>query len=120
MGRRGARTRALLAALGVALVGAAAFAWIGNHEPAPLPTRDPGQRPGLMLVTTLPLIFAERFSLEGGGSKALDALERQAEVLPIGTAAAGELRQARLLLMAHPLAQPAEALVDLDAWVRRG
>ena len=28
--------------------------------------------------------------------------------------------RARLLLMAHPLAQPAEALVDLDHWVRDG
>jgi hypothetical protein len=33
---------------------------------------------------------------------------------------AASLRGKRLLLMAHPRAQPASALVELDAWVRGG
>jgi hypothetical protein len=41
-------------------------------------------------------------------------------VTPVGVADAETLEQGRLLLMAHPLAQPAEALVDLDRWVRDG
>lgn len=73
-----------------------------------------------MLVTTLPLIFAEGFKLEAGGSKALTALESRYHVVPIGVADAGSLQAGPLLLMAHPLAQPAEALADLDKWVRGG
>jgi hypothetical protein len=73
-----------------------------------------------MLLTTLPLIFPEDFTLSGGGSKALGAIEARYRVVPIATTDATSLRQARLLLMAHPLAQPAEALVDLDRWVRHG
>ena len=41
-------------------------------------------------------------------------------MVPIGTTDAASLKQGRLLLLAHPLAQPAEALVDLDRWVREG
>ena len=73
-----------------------------------------------MLLTTLPLIFPEDFTLSGGGSKALGAIETRYRVVPIGMTDATSLRQGRLLLMAHPLAQPAEALVDLDRWVRHG
>lgn len=81
---------------------------------------EPDKRPALMLVTSLPLIFGEEFGLEGGGSKALDAIEHRYRMLPIGITQASELGQAPLLLMAHPLAQPAEALVDLDRWIRAG
>jgi hypothetical protein len=41
-------------------------------------------------------------------------------VRTIATTSPAELKGARLLLMAHPLAQPAEDLVALDAWVRKG
>lgn len=73
-----------------------------------------------MLLTTLPLVFAEQFGLEGGGSPALKALETRFIVTPVSVTDKRTLSQGRLLLMAHPLAQPAEALVDLDAWVRGG
>ena len=42
------------------------------------------------------------------------------KVIPISTTDEDSLQRGRLLLMAHPLAQPAEALVDLDLWVRGG
>jgi hypothetical protein len=41
-------------------------------------------------------------------------------VLPVAVADSASLKQGGLLLMAHARAQPAEALVDLDAWVRGG
>ena len=118
-GRRSAR--AFLIALAAAvLIGAAALALAKRDRAATLPPRPASERPTLLLLTTLPLVFAEDFTLEGGGSPALDALQTRYAVVPIGTAEAKALSQARLLLMAHPLAQPAEALVDLDAWVRSG
>ncbi|MEO7637250.1 MAG: hypothetical protein ABIS16_06365 [Sphingomicrobium sp.] len=82
--------------------------------------RPPAERPPLLLLTSLPLLFGETLSLEGGGSPALTALETRYRVVPIAVARTAELRQGKLLLMAHPLAQPAEALVELDAWVRQG
>lgn len=118
-GRRSARTL-LIAVTAAVLIAAAALALAKRDRGLTLPARPASERPTLLLLTTLPLVFAEDFSLEGGGSPALDALETRYAVVPIGTTEAKALSQARLLLMAHPLAQPAEALVELDAWVRSG
>lgn len=100
------------------LIGAATFA-LGNrsHRTDVSPRAN---KPPLMLLTTLPLMFSEDFSLEGGGSNALSALESRYLVVPIGTTDATSLGRARILLMAHALAQPPEALVDLDEWVTHG
>jgi hypothetical protein len=117
------RNPARLLAIGAALllvIGAAAFALASREKRADLSPRAANERPALMLLTTLPLIFPEEFSLQGGGSKALAALETRYRVVTIGTTDATSLGKGRLLLMAHPLAQPAEALVDLDRWVRDG
>ena len=116
---RGPRLRLILggvAALGV--VGAGALAIGGSDRPADIPPR--ADRPALMVVTTLPILFPEEFTLENAGSKALTALESRYAVVPIATTDDGSLKQGRLLLMAHPLAQTAENLVTLDAWVRGG
>ncbi len=86
----------------------------------PLPTRPPGQRPALLLLTSLPLVFGEDFSVQKNGSPALKALEARYRVVPISVADARELARGRLLLMAQPLAQPGEDLVALDDWVRGG
>lgn len=107
-------------ALVAALIGGGAVAIGNRHGPAPLPARTEAERPTLLLLTSLPLIFADSFSLETGGSPALTALERRYRVEPIGVADAPSLKGHGLLLMAHPLAQPAEALVELDQWVRSG
>jgi hypothetical protein len=107
--------------IGVALLFAAVAAVaLSGRDRADVSPRPEGQRPPLMLLTTLPLVFPEEFSLQSGGSKALTALETRYRVVPIGTTDSATLRQGRLLLLAHPLAQPAEALVDLDRWVRDG
>ena len=111
----GARLRVLLA-LAVVLLGAAALALAGRKGPS----RAPAERPTLMLLTSLPIVFGEQFSIEGGGSRALQALETRYRVQPISVTSPAELGRERLLLMAHPLAQTADNLVALDAWVRDG
>lgn len=107
-----------LAALGVA--GAAALAIVHSDGAERVNPRPASDRPALMLVTTLPIVFPEEFTLDAKGSKALAALETRYKVVPIGTTEARSLGQGGLLLMAHPLAQPAEDLVALDQWVRKG
>ncbi|MFL6721490.1 MAG: hypothetical protein ACJ8FT_06775 [Sphingomonas sp.] len=78
------------------------------------------QKPVLLLLTTLPLMFSDEFSLKGGGSPALVRLQSRYRVVPISVTDGAGLARGRLLLMAQPLAQTAENLVALDAWVRRG
>jgi hypothetical protein len=102
--------------LGIAAVAAWALAVTDRH----LEPRPSAKRPALALVTSLPLIFGESFGLEGGGSPALTRLEQRYKVQPIGVADAASLEGHKLLLMAHPRAQPAEVLIELDQWVRGG
>jgi hypothetical protein len=113
---RVAATLAALAAIALALVAVALW----PRSPGQLPPRPANERPPLMLATSLPLVFGETLSLEGNGSPALTALERRYRIVPIGITDAASLRGGKLLLMAHANAQPAEALVDLDRWVRGG
>jgi len=119
MRRTSARLLIILAAAFL-IAGAAALALVGRGRDGGIGPRPEAQRPPLMLLTTLPLIFSEGFTIHEGGSKALTAIETRYRVIPISTTDAASLKQARLLLLAHPLAQPAEALVDLDRWVRDG
>jgi hypothetical protein len=113
-----ARVRALLiVCAGLALAAAATVAVIHRESHALGPRAD---RPTLLLLTSLPLVFGEGFSIEDTGSPALKALNARYRVVPISVADRADLAKGKLLLMAHPLAQPAEDLVALDAWVRRG
>jgi hypothetical protein len=115
-----ARRRALLT-ISLALVGLVALvAAFNKHEAAPVPPRPPGERPVLLLLTSLPLVFSEDFSVQQNGSLALKALETRYRVIPIAVTDPGELAKGNLLLMAQPRAQPAEDLVALDEWVKRG
>jgi hypothetical protein len=100
---------------------AAAVAWtISTREPVPPPPRPPAERPVLLLLTSLPLMFDEEFSIENSGSPALKALETRYRILPISVTDKADLGKGSLLLMAQPPAQPAEDLVALDDWVRGG
>ena len=110
-------TRLMLGGLAVLLL-AGALAW--SRSDRGFPPRPEAQRPPLMLVTTLPLIFPEELSFKAIDSPAILVVEHRYRIIPIGITDAAQLRQARMLFMAHPLAQPAEALVDLDQWVRGG
>jgi hypothetical protein len=115
-----ARPRALILVLVTVLAAAAiAFASI-ERAPPRLRPRPAAQRPVLLLLTSLPLVFGEDFSLHGGGSPALKKLETRYRVAPISVTNAQELAKGRLLLMAQPQAQTAEYLVTLDDWVRAG
>lgn len=116
---RDARRRALV--LAFALIAVAAIALAVLTRPAQTSgARPEADRPPLLLLTSLPLVFGDDFSLQGGGSPALKALETRYRVVPISVTDPRELVKGRILLMAHPLAQPAEDLVALDAWVRAG
>jgi hypothetical protein len=115
-----ARPRALVHA-GIALIAAGALVVLAlRREPTSLAHHPPGPRPTLLLLTSLPLMFSESFSLQDGGSPALQALETRYRVIPISVTDGAELAKGRLLLMAQPQAQTAENLVVLDQWVRLG
>ena len=114
------RTRVPLVGLLALLLCGSALSLAGCGTTEDISPRVEAQKPVLMVLTTLPLIFPEKFVLDGKKSEALAALETRYKVAPIGIADAASLKQGRLLLLAHPLAQPAEALVDLDQWVRAG
>lgn len=115
-----AHVRVMIAAAFV-LVGAAAIAFASlRHRPEPLPARAAAERPTLLLLTSLPLVFGEDFSVQQNGSPALKALGTRYRVVPIDVAAPAELAKGGLLLMAQPRAQRPEDLVALDEWVRRG
>ena len=113
-----ARAGAILLALLVCASGLAF--WVSHREPAAPPPRPANQRPVLLLLTSLPLVFGEEFSVTGNGSPVLGRLEARYRTVPISVASPAELAKGRLLLMAQPLAQPAEDLVALDSWVRGG
>ena len=114
-----ARGRASLIAAGVAA--AVLIAGIAvRREPSPLTARPAAERPTLLLLTSLPIVFGEGFSVQQTGSPALTALESRYRVVAISGADSSELARGRLLLMAQPLAQPPEDLVELDRWVRGG
>ncbi|MEO7379762.1 MAG: hypothetical protein ABIV23_06830, partial [Sphingomicrobium sp.] len=94
------RRLAVVAAGLVALAVAAAL-----YATRPDPPRT--ERPVLLLVTSLPLVFGEKFTLGGGGSAALTALSKQYRVEPIAIADSAHLAGHRLLMMAQPRAQTA-------------
>lgn len=111
------RARLGAALLFVFALTAAAFALALSRQPR---ATAGDHKPTLLLLTSLPLVFGEDFSLEGGGSPALTALRGRFLVVPISVTNEPELAKGRLLLMAHPQAQAPEDLVSLDQWVRAG
>ena len=115
-----ARLRALLIVLAGLLGAGLLLVALRSAGPQALPARTGAERPPLLLLTSLPLLFGEGFGLEGGGSPALAAIESRYRIIPISVTSPAELGKGRLLLMAHPLAQQARNLVALDRWVRGG
>ena len=113
--------RWIAAAAGALLVVAAVAAgFVLRESSGRFPPRPPDQRPELLLLTSLPIVFPEDFTLDSAASPALEALRSRYDVVPISVADRESLRGGKLLLMAQPRAQPAEALVELDQWVRSG
>lgn len=115
------RRRWFAAAIGALLaISAAAVGFVLKEQSTAFSERAPGDRPELVLLTSLPIVFPEQFTLDGSESPALAALQSRYTVVPISTADASSLEGRRLLLMAQPQAQPGEILVELDQWVRNG
>ncbi len=108
----------LILAAAITAMAALAVSFASGGEP--FPPRPASKRPVLLLLTSLPLVFGEDFSLQATGSPALQALETRYRVVLISVTDPAELKRGSLLLMAQPFAQPAEDLVALDQWVRRG
>ncbi|GAA3996046.1 DUF4350 domain-containing protein [Sphingomonas humi] len=77
-----------------------------------------GPKPELALLTSLPIVFGERFGLDQQAQPLLAELEADYKV----TAVDGpeQLRPGGLLLAVQPQALTAERLVALDKWVRDG
>ena len=63
----------------VALLAVAGLGWLGQpyRDARILGERAPEDRPVLALLTSLPLVFGEKLSLEQGGSAALSRLEQR-------------------------------------------
>ena len=116
----GARLRVLIWIAAVFAAAAALALTLHISRTDPVGPRPPEQRPVLLLLTSLPLIFSEQFSLQGGGSPALKALESRYRVVPISVTDRAELGKGKLLLLAQPTVEPAEDLVELDQWARGG
>ena len=81
------------------IAAAIAYAAVRNRTPQALPLRPNGQLPVLLLLTSLPLMFGDEFSLETGGSPALQALRTRYQLQPISVTDDRELKKGRLLLM---------------------
>ena len=96
---------------------AALLLFVSCREATPAQTPEKA-RPELFLLTPLPIVWSETFGVDQPGSPALRALEEVYRVTPVDLPS--QLPEGALLLAAQPRALPAEELVVLDAWVRRG
>jgi hypothetical protein len=110
-------SRARIAALAVVLLALAAAGLALNRAKV---SHESEERPRLLFLSSLPILFAEEFSLEGSNSPMLTKLQEEYQLVPIDVTDPASLAKARLLLMAQPRAQPPENLVALDHWVREG
>ena len=91
-----ARRGTLLVLLGVLIAGAAlGFAEMRSRS-SPLAERPKAERPTLLLLTGLPLLFNEDFSLSGGGSPALKRLQSRYRVVPISVTSIARLGVVKL------------------------
>ena len=109
------RTRAAALAAIFIVIAAAAFALTREKR-----TQSPGERPVLLYLSSLPILFGEDFSLDTPASPVLETLRTRFALVPIDVTDPPSLAKGRLLFMAQPRAQPPENLVALDDWVRRG
>lgn len=83
---------------------------------------EAADRPDLMLMTALPIIWGENGAFDPSSRPALAyrALQREFTVRPMDVLDEQTLATGRLLLLAQPRALAPEELVALDDWVREG
>ncbi len=88
----------------------------------PTAARAAAERPPLLLMSALPLVWGEAgpFDPESRPAAAYRALEAEFRVRPIDYLDPASLSGARLMLLAQPRALAPVELAALDAWVRRG
>lgn len=98
----------------LALAVAAALPGCRSEPPPALPE----DKPDLALLTSLPIVFAESFSLDTPPSPLLKALEERYSVRAVD--GPEQLRPMGRLLAIQPQALTAERLVAIDRWVREG
>jgi len=84
--------------------------------------RAGGQKPALLLMTGLPLVWGETgpFDPNSRPVAAYLALKEEFDVRPLDYADTAGLGRARLLLIAQPRVLAPNELVAVDAWVRGG
>lgn len=86
----------------------------------------PSQRPGIGLMTTLPLIWGEAADVgelltsDAPGNWVRQALERRFMLEPLDVLDEASLAALEGLILAQPRALSGQENVALDAWVRRG
>lgn len=85
---------------------------------ADAPAAQATPRPTLYLTTSLPLLFGDGFALDAPRPAVVDALEKTFVLTAIDRPS--QLPDGATLLSIQPRALPAEELVALDDWVRRG
>lgn len=112
------RGRLIALALGAVAIGGAI--WSLGPTTSSRDRVEKVERPHLALLTSLPLLFDDQFSIAPPANAAVARLEQDFTLVPIATADRASLAPFAQLLMAHPRAQPAETLVELDRWVRAG
>lgn len=76
------------------------------------------EKPSLYLITSLPLLFAEQFTLDAERPAVTAFLEARYRVEAVDLPS--QLPEGATLLAVQPRALPSEELVALDSWVRRG
>jgi hypothetical protein len=96
----------------------AAFLLLASCRDATPAQAPEAAKPQLFLITALPIAFSEQFGLDQAGSPVMKALEQDYRVRLVDLPS--QLPERALLLAAQPRALPAEELVKLDGWVRRG
>lgn len=118
---RGAGARVATAALTLVLAAAGGGAILRAYDSILLPAAEtPVQRPPLMLLTGLPVIWGER-ALAGPEPNAFyRSLSREFAIRPLDTLDTEALAGGRLLLVAQPRRLAPLELVALDDWVRDG
>jgi hypothetical protein len=119
-GRLGSGLAALVFALLFLAAGARAYESLVLGATAPRPTE--ADRPPLLLMTSLPIVWGESgaFDPSSRPAESYRLLEREFDVRPIDSIEPATLAGARLLLLAQPRLLAPEELATLDAWVRGG
>ncbi len=111
--------RAVLAALAAATMFCSACRpQSSDNQQDVVATSITAERPTLFLLTSLPLLFPEDMRLDADGPAVTQVLEPFFRINPVDVPA--QLPEGAILLAVQPRALPAESLVALDEWVRRG